>query len=171
MIGVDLSAEAVDYARRRYGLPNIQFVQGDATEFHDDQRFDTIVSLETVEHVEDPRRFFKHLVFLLKPNGVLVASVPSTPSVDANPNHLNDFTEQSFRALGRMNHLREINCLRQIQPFDPIAVLKGSEKRAAGIRRNLPRFYLANPEKLLWRVWSTLRHGFQNHYITVAWSS
>ena len=171
VIGVDLSADAVDYANRRYGLPNMRFVQSDAIKFHDDQRFDTIVSLETVEHLADPRRFMEHLLSLLKPNGILVASVPTTPSVDANPNHLNDFTEKSFRALGRMNKFREINCLRQTQPFDPIAILKGTEKRAAGVRRNLPRFYLANPAKLLRRGWATVRYGFQNRYITIAWSS
>ena len=171
VIGVDCSADAVDYANRRYGSPNVRFVQGDATQFHDEQGFDTIVSLETVEHLADPGPFMTHLVSLLKPNGILAASVPTSPSVDANPNHRKDFTEKSFRAMGTMNQLREIACLRQTQPYDPIAILRGTEKRAAGIRRNLPRFYLANPDKLLLRVWATLRYGFRNRYLTVTWSS
>jgi len=37
------------------------------------------------------------------------------------------------------------------------------------MRRNLPTWYLRHPGALLRRVASTLRHGFVNRYLTVAW--
>ena len=42
--------------------------------------FDTVVSLETIEHVPDPAGFVSRLVALLRPGGVFIGSVPTTPS-------------------------------------------------------------------------------------------
>jgi len=82
--GVDLSAEAVAYARQRYAHPKIEFVCADATRFEDAEQFDFIASLETIEHVPQPEKFVAHLRALLKPGGMVIGSVPTTPSVDAN---------------------------------------------------------------------------------------
>src|SRR5581483_11951265 len=128
-----------------------------------------IVSLETIEHVPEPAKFFRHLVGLLAAGGVLVASVPATPSMDGNPNHLTDFTEQSFRKLGRATGLREIDCFRQVQPFSASAVALGKEKRLVRTPAQLVGFYLRRPGKMALRIGATLRYGFVNRYITVAW--
>src|SRR6185369_7080809 len=167
--GVDISEEAVGYAREHYGGSRTQFVHADALTFCDGAPFDNIVSLETIEHVPKPGEFLLHLAGLLKPGGILIGSVPVTPSVDANPHHRTDFSERSFRALGRDLGLVEMDCLSQVQPYDPIAIPRGKEKRSDGIRRNLSGYYMANPKKLLARVWSTARYGFQNRYLTIAW--
>jgi SAM-dependent methyltransferase len=169
--GVDISADAIQYARAHYGGPRTRFVESDALTFWDPNGYENIVSLETIEHIPNPRAFLRYLFGLLKPGGVLIGSVPVTPSVDANPYHLTDFTERSFRTVGRELRLIEIACLFQAQPYDPIAILRGQEKRSNGIRRNLAGYYLAHPRKLLARIWSIARHGFQNRYLTVVWRS
>src|SRR5438034_378016 len=81
-LGVDISDAAVRYAAERYENEKISFVSCDALAFSPGRQFENIVSLETIEHVDDPRRFFAHLVSLLAPAGRLIASVPVTPSVD-----------------------------------------------------------------------------------------
>jgi hypothetical protein len=48
-------------------------------------------------------------------------------------------------------------------------VLTRSEVRLESMRGNLPAWYLRHPGALLRRVGSTLRHGFVNRYLTVAW--
>src|SRR5262249_44064558 len=112
-LGVDLDASAIAYATRRYGRPGVRYERGDGQGFTDPSGFSTVVSLETIEHVPDPAQLIERLVAALAPGGVLVGSVPTTPSVDVNPHHLHDFTERSFRALIERHGLYELDCLRQ----------------------------------------------------------
>jgi SAM-dependent methyltransferase len=170
-IGVDISADAIDYARSHYQHGGIRFIRADALEFNDEAGFDNIVSLETIEHVPDPSALLAHLAGLLKPDGILIGSVPITPSVDANPHHRTDFTAASFRKMAKALGLVELDSLVQDQAYDPIAILRGKEKRSGGIRRNLPAYYLQNPGRLWARIRSTLFDGFKNRYLTIAWKS
>jgi len=169
VLGVDLAEGAIEHARRHYGGEGLHFAVGDAATFEDAQGFDTVVSLETIEHLPEPQAFFDRLVGLLSPGGILVASVPTTPSVDANPHHLHDFTAAGFRRMGARHRLEEIASLEQVQPFTPGAVLRRDDSRTRDRRRNLPAYYAKHPLRLGKRIWSTLRHGFNNHYLSVAW--
>lgn len=168
-LGVDLDPEAVQYARSRYGSPRTEFVCADAMTFAPDQVMDSIVSLETMEHVPGPEALFSRLVSFLRPGGLLISSVPVTLSTDANPHHATDFTEATFRRLGSRAGLKVRAEFRQIQPYSPVALLRKTETRAHGVRRNLAGYYVANPGKLAMRCWTTLRYGFENRYLTVAW--
>lgn len=168
-IGVDISEDAIEYARSHYGHTGIEFVTADALAFTDASGFENIVSLETIEHVPDPAALLAHLTSLLKPKGILIGSVPITPSVDANQHHRTDFTAASFRKMAKILGLAELDSLCQDQGFDPIALLTGKEERSGGLRRNIAGYYLANPDRLWARVCSTLRYGFRNRYLTVAW--
>ena len=170
-LGVDLSPEAIDYARARYGGERTRFLAADARTFDDPSRFDTIVSIETIEHLPRPADFVARLVRLLRPGGLLVASVPTTPSVDANPHHLHDFSARSFRRLLAPHGLAERAALVQEQPWRLGAVLARSEPRLRGVRRGLPAWYATHPASLVRRIASTLRHGFTNRYLTVAWQA
>jgi SAM-dependent methyltransferase len=134
----------------------------------DPEGFDTIVSIETIEHLPAPAAFVARLVRLLRPGGVLVASVPTTPSLDANPHHLHDFSERSFRRLFAPHGLTERDALVQDQPFGLGAVLARREPRLRGLRRGLPGWYAAHPGSLVRRIGATLRHGFKNRYLTLA---
>jgi SAM-dependent methyltransferase len=169
VIGADLSPEAIAYARSRYAGPRIEFRVADAMAFADAAGFDSIVSLETVEHLPDPQRFLAHAVSLLLPGGTFVASVPTTPTTDVNPHHRHDFSERSFRAAVAVHGLEEIDCLRQVQHARLGALLGRSEKRMSDLRPNLAAWYLRHPGALLRRIASTLRYGISTRYLTVAW--
>jgi SAM-dependent methyltransferase len=169
VVGADLSADAIDYARSRYAGPGVEFRVADAMRFADAAGFDAVVSLETVEHLPDPNGFLAHAVSLLRPGGVFVASVPTTPSSDVNPHHLHDFSERGFRAAGAALGLVEVDSLRQVQRVPLGAVLSRSEERMGDLRPNLAAWYLRHPRALVRRLASTLRHGLANHYLTVAW--
>jgi SAM-dependent methyltransferase len=169
VLGVDIDASAVDYARQRYGSERISFRVGDGAALEDEAGFETIVSLETIEHVREPGALIGNFVRLLKPGGTLVASVPVTPSVDVNPYHLHDFTERSFRALGARRGLVERHAFAQEQPFDPWKIVSGREARLEDMRKGMVRYYLSHPAALSKRAWSTLTDGFRNKYLTLAW--
>lgn len=169
VVGLDIDPSAVDYASRTYPSERVEFRVGDGAALEESGGFDTIVSLETVEHVTEPSALLGNFVRLLAPGGTLVASVPVTPSVDVNPYHLHDFTERSFRALGDALGLVEADAFPQRQPFSPWKIARGQEARLDDMRKNLPSYYLAHPGALSRRLWSTLRHGFCNKYLTIAW--
>jgi SAM-dependent methyltransferase len=168
-LGVDISSAAVEYASRRYANDRVSFLCAGATEFLPRRQFDNVVCLETIEHVDDPSGLFAHLISLLVPGGRLIASVPVTPSVDANPHHKTNFSRKSFLRLGDINALKYLTSLHQFQPFSPVAIATKSEARSASLRSNLAAFYFRNPSHLALRLWSTMRDGFVNKYITAVW--
>ncbi len=168
-VGVDISAGGVEYATQRYRRERASYICSEALEFQPGEQFNNVVSLETIEHVDDPESLFAHLVSLLAPNGRLIASVPVTPSVDGNPHHKSNFSINSFTRMGDRFSLNCVTRLCQVQPFNPLAVALKTEARTTSVRRGLPSFYLRHPSHLLLRVWSTLRHGFVNKYITLVW--
>lgn len=170
VIGVDCSEEAVEYAKQTYQKPGIHFLTDDAMKFDDPDGFETIVSLETIEHVPDPGGLISRLLRLLKPGGIFIGSVPTTPTVDANPHHMHDFTEESFRRLLLPHRVCEIAHLRQLQPYNPLAVLTRREQRLQDLRPNLMQYYLTDPIAFFQRVASTIRFGFTNRYVTIAWT-
>ena len=172
LLGVDRSREAIEYARRVFGGDRVAFEQADAMGFGEgtSARFETIVSLETVEHLPEPERFVERLARLLAPAGVLIASVPTTPSVDLNPHHLHDFTLRSFREIGRRAGLRERAKFEQVQRL-ALGDLWRRDRRFERdrLRPNLLRYYATHPDALGRRLLATYRSGFTNRYVTIVW--
>jgi 2-polyprenyl-3-methyl-5-hydroxy-6-metoxy-1,4-benzoquinol methylase len=168
-LGIDRSEEAIAHARATYANARTRYRSGDAMTFADEAGFDVIVSLETLEHLPRPDAFLARLAPMLRPGGVLVASVPTTPSVDFNPHHLHDFTERSLRRLVAPLGLEEVAALRQVQKVPVLSVLRRRESRMADMRRSLPRYYLTHPGAFARRLLSTLCFGFTNRYATIAW--
>jgi SAM-dependent methyltransferase len=169
VIGADLSSAALQHARANYAQPGIQFLRGDGAAWLRHRSVDGAVSLETLEHVSDPAALFASLVAALRPHGVLVASVPVTPSVDANPHHLTDFTAPDFLALGHRHGLIAVAQLEQRQTYSPVAVLARRERRTRDLRRGLLGYYVRHPAALRRRLLALARFGFTNRYLTVAW--
>jgi SAM-dependent methyltransferase len=168
VIGVDSNAEAIDYATARYARAGLSFVVADAMTFEGGP-FDAVVSLETIEHLRDPEQFVERCAAkLLRPGGIFIGSVPITPSMDANPHHMHDFTPRSFSKLLVAHGLTEFDRLQQSQPYSPVAVLTRSERRMRSMRLNLMAYYRRHPEKALLRLKSLVVDGFNNKYLTIA---
>jgi SAM-dependent methyltransferase len=168
-LGVDVSPDAIAHANAHYAGPRVRFVAADALRFTDADGFDTIVSLETIEHVADPAALFAKLASLLRPGGRLVASVPTTPSVDLNPHHLHDFSAARFAALGARHGLREVERFPQVQRLSLSSAWRGRRFARERLRANLPGYYLSHPAAFGRRIATTLRYGLANHYLTIAW--
>jgi 2-polyprenyl-3-methyl-5-hydroxy-6-metoxy-1,4-benzoquinol methylase len=67
-MGIDSSAEAIEYANLRYSRPGLTFCVGDAMTFVDGP-FDAVVSLETIEHLPDPAFIQRVTTSVLRPGG------------------------------------------------------------------------------------------------------
>lgn len=167
--GVDLSEDAIEYARAHYATEGITFAQADALTFQPGRTFDVAVSLETIEHLPDAVGFVGKLIRHVGEGGIIVASVPVTLSTDVNPYHVHDFSRDQFRALFTGRGLAIIDELNQDQPFSPIGVwrTKKGSRRNYGLRKGLPLYYARHPGMALRRLATTLRHGFRNKYLVL----
>lgn len=114
VVGVDVSAEAVERARALFGRPGVEYVVAAADTVDSllpAGSFDLIVSLETIEHVPDPERFLRALRTLARDDATIIISCPNdhvyfAPDEPGNPFHLRryafeDFVRESEAVLGR----------------------------------------------------------------------
>lgn len=164
---VDIDASVIDYARDRYRHRSIDYIQTDLYLYHPPGLFNTIISLETIEHLPDPEKFVQRLAGFLTEGGRFIASAPVTPSVDANPYHLHDFTERSFRKLFIDAGLQEVDAMLQVQRYKPLGVAGRANGRAKDIRKGLFSYYVKNPSSLWRRIRSLAIDGFTNKYLVV----
>jgi SAM-dependent methyltransferase len=104
-IGVDLSEEAIEYARRRYSAPNVEYRVADLLALDlPDASFDVVCSFETIEHVPDRDAFLAEMRRVLRPGGTFVVSTPRTGRTElrpANPFHEVELAPADFEALLR----------------------------------------------------------------------
>jgi len=78
VVGMDISAEAIDYANKRYKNKKCKFIQGDAEDLpFPNSSFDAVVSFETIEHLENPIKFIKEIERILKDKGIFIVSTPN----------------------------------------------------------------------------------------------
>lgn len=93
VIGVDISQDAVDHARRNYaGHANLRFAQGSATRIPvDDASVDVVVSFETLEHLAEQEQMLAELRRVLKPAGILVISSPNKKVYSDDRDYVNEF--------------------------------------------------------------------------------
>jgi SAM-dependent methyltransferase len=96
-IGVDISARAIEEARRRF--PGPEFAVADVTERLDLQA-DLRVCFEGIEHVPDPEGLVRNLRSQLPANGVAILSTPNGEhGHSGNPHHLHEFSRAELRKL------------------------------------------------------------------------
>lgn len=70
-----------------------------------DFSFDVAVCFETLEHLANPARFAR---ILIQANRLVLASVPTVPTMASNPYHLHDFTVESALDLFAGAHVLDV---------------------------------------------------------------
>lgn len=167
--GVDIDPAAIAYAQAHYRLPNLLYICADAERFASADKFDSIVSLETVEHLPRPARLIANCAALLAEGGQIIASVPITPTLDGNPHHLHDFSRRSFFALFAHHALHPGERFEQIQwwQFKGLFARRPvKQHRSEGVGNAVLGYYRTHPFYLFKRLVSMLRYGFSNRYLT-----
>ena len=97
VIGVDMDAEALGWARENLAPSNpavwerITFVHGDFATFNSQEKFDTIIAGEYLEHLPDEilDKHLQHISSLLAPGGVVAITTPL--GLHPHPDHYQTF--------------------------------------------------------------------------------
>ena len=106
VIGVDIAAEAIEFAQANYRQPNLRFEQASCSALpFAGASFDLVVAFEVIEHLEDWRGFLQEACRVLAPAGQLIVSTPnklyytaSRGIHGANPFHVHEFDFEEFHA-------------------------------------------------------------------------
>lgn len=122
--GIEVSAEAVEYAQTNYGSPKVQFVCASATETGLDKcAYDLVVAFEVIEHLTNWGELLREAKRLLKPGGQFVVSTPnrdyyaeSRRLAGPNPYHEHEFDFAEFDT-----------ALRELFPYVSLFVQNHSE--------------------------------------------
>ena len=133
VLGADVAAEAVDFAREHYCRPNLHFERASCHALpHPDGSFDLVVAFEVIEHLPHWREFLREVRRLLAASGQFIVSTPnklyyneSRGTEGANPFHVHEFEFEEFRSelksifphvtLFLENHVEGVT----FQPYEP----------------------------------------------------
>src|SRR6266436_4548559 len=103
--GMDISADAVAFARNQYSRRNLNWVQGSCTALPMvDASFDLVVAFEVIEHLTDWPQLIAEARRVLAPGGQFIVSTPnksyyaeSRKLSGPNPFHTHEFEYEEFR--------------------------------------------------------------------------
>ncbi|GGA25501.1 hypothetical protein GCM10010981_12590 [Dyella nitratireducens] len=110
VIGVDISAEAIEHAKQAYSeIEGLQFREGNAAAIPlPDHSVDIVVSFETIEHHDKHQEMIAEIRRVLRPDGVLVISSPNRLVYSDKAGHHNEFhvKELDFAEFDALLHTR-----------------------------------------------------------------
>lgn len=78
VLGIDISQKTIDVARSKNRLPNVRFeaVSAEALTAQG-QQYDAVICSEVLEHLHQPGLLLRTIYASLKPDGVLIVTVPN----------------------------------------------------------------------------------------------
>ena len=100
--GIDISPNAIEYARKNWKHPRATFAIGDLSEPKGLKKADIAVAFECIEHIKDPRPMLKAL---RKSASVLFASVPNEAVLPwrigntITAHHFRHYTKHQFKSM------------------------------------------------------------------------
>ncbi len=108
VLGVDLSPEAIEYAKAHYHDNDSEFMVMDVGALALYKPFDVVCAFEVIEHVRDFRRLLSEVRRLLEPNGRFLLSTPNKKfSSPYSRRPINKFHIIEFYPSELLNVLRE----------------------------------------------------------------
>jgi ubiquinone/menaquinone biosynthesis C-methylase UbiE len=102
--GIDISADAIEYASASYSNPVLRFIESSCTAMLlPEASVDLIVAFEVIEHLADYRALLHECARVLAPGGLLIVSSPNKryyaetrAATGPNPFHEHEFEAEEF---------------------------------------------------------------------------
>lgn len=100
VIGIDISIEAINYAKLNYSSNNLNFITSSNFEKKNfKEEFDVVTSFQVIEHVKNEENYLKTIYNLLKPGGIFLLTTPN------KKNRLFPFIQKPWN----IYHIKEYN--------------------------------------------------------------
>lgn len=78
IIGIDVDAKIIEHAKGKYVASNCHFSTYDGRRLpFPDASFDSVVSFQVIEHVQDDAQFVREIYRILRPAGIAVITTPN----------------------------------------------------------------------------------------------
>ena len=108
VLGLDMHAEAIEFAKKEYATEKTSFYHGDINTWKAPEKIDLLLSVETIEHLEDtstlPRFVDRHDI------GQVILTYPSKKTTHYNKFHYHDFNLQRvLDAFGKFTCYKHFN--------------------------------------------------------------
>ncbi len=102
-VGVDINKPSINFANNIFQKDNLKYICSDANTFEWQEKFDKVISFETIEHIEEDELFLSKLKDCMKDEGTLICSVPNETIFPFNPKitpfHIKHYTVESLNQL------------------------------------------------------------------------
>lgn len=106
VVGADYDKKVIKDNLKRYKKDNLSFVTENAEKLNLNQNFDAIVSFETIEHLNKPKKFLEGSFKTLKKKGLLIISTPNGQFKKDYfngkyfcPTHIKEFNESKLKEM------------------------------------------------------------------------
>jgi ubiquinone/menaquinone biosynthesis C-methylase UbiE len=99
---IDKIAPVIEQLQKKY--PQGKFLSGNIPPLSSfsDNSFDSLVSFQVIEHIEDDHLFLKEINRVLKPGGIALITTPNRPlSLSRNPWHIREYTASELTQLAK----------------------------------------------------------------------
>lgn len=113
VVGVDVFADAARHAAAAYAAAGAVFLCGDASRLpFADASFDALVSLQVIEHLDDPDAYVAECARVLRPGATFACATPNRltftpPGRPKNPFHIVEFSGAELAGLLGA-HMRDV---------------------------------------------------------------
>ena len=143
ILAVDVKEEQIADCNRFFSRINLEkrvhFEEADLTRFVQVDRFNLVLSIDVMEHIEEDVQVFKNFYRSLKPGGVVLISTPS----DQGGSDTHDHDHEEAGVHGFIDeHVRDGYNIREIE----------DKLKSVGFSRVEARYSYGNPGKISWRL-------------------
>ena len=122
--------------------------------------FDSLVSFQVIEHIENDAEFVKELARVLKPGGVLVLTTPNRPmSLTRNPWHVREYTHTELTQL-LQTHFSKVD-MQGVYGNEKVMQYYEDNKKSV---RKFPRFDIFNLQYKLPRQLLQIPYDILNRF-------
>lgn len=97
---VDKNQAIIDKLSERYSTINFKRMDVPPLDSIEDNSFDTVISFQVIEHIEDDSLFMKDIYRVLRPGGKVIITTPNSDmSLTRNPWHIREYTKLELRKI------------------------------------------------------------------------
>ncbi len=144
VIGIDVAADAVEYAKNRYHRKNLLYEVMNSNKLSFcDEYFDLVTSFQVIEHIRETGKFLGEVSRVLKSSGVALISTPnkqtysSDTDIFENPFHVKEYYLSEFYDL-LSSYFKKIEILgvsrsarlEKLEKSASVSIIKVAEKIA-----------------------------------------